>query len=549
MESKRSVRCSENENVALYLWTKRNEMVERGEISDNLDLTLTKAYRNICSSKAPIKTLKDLSQIKCIGKWILRLMHGFFPNDPPAGGSPTKNSLQNGRKAKGPKRYIPQKNSVAYALLITLYRGIVDGIKFMKKQELIDAAEGSGLSRNSIRPDKVKGKPGQFGSSPRDWYTGWSCMKTLILKGLVAKSSCPAKYMLTQEGQQAARECLLRSGLSDVVADLSTGIISPSFVGGQNLDAISVVSIDDEPMMDSSNKSVQARLDGTSLNLLGENSGSGSLESFDSSFKYLANDWSATSTRCTSLNMDNGRDYDSFGDSNRPSSAFIGAAPCSFNPRTCTSYDPTLHKSYQAGAGEGDINSLAMPPSMLGEKFEEIYDVILILDDRENFGSRSRKIVDMIQSQFNILVEVRRLPVGDGIWIVRHKKSHTEYVLDFIVERKKVDDLYSSIKDNRYRDQKLRLQYDLCVIAEGTLREKLLRNSWFERKEKVRLSLRDECEGITRLLRASYTLAPPVVLRCGLRKLIYLVEGDLSTLESAESIKTAYIIRFILVLY
>lgn len=27
----------------------------------------------------------------------------------------------------------------------------MDGIKFMKKQELIDAAESSGLSRNSIR--------------------------------------------------------------------------------------------------------------------------------------------------------------------------------------------------------------------------------------------------------------------------------------------------------------------------------------------------------------------------------------------------------------
>lgn len=77
------------------------------------------------------------------------------------------------------------------------------------------------------------------------------------------------------------------------------------------------------------------------------------------------------------------------------------------------------------------------------------------------------------------------MPVGDGVWIVRHKESHVEYVLDFIVERKKVDDLCSSIKDNRYRDQKLRLQ------------------------------------------------------RCGLRKLIYLVEGDLSALDAAESIKTA----------
>lgn len=53
---------------------------------------------------------------------------------------------------------------------------------------------------------------------------------------------------------------------------------------------------------------------------------------------------------------------------------------------------------------------------------------------------------------------MKRLPVGDGIWIARHRKLHTEYVLDFIIERKNVEDLASSIRDNRYRDQKLRLK-------------------------------------------------------------------------------------------
>jgi len=56
-----------------------------------------------------------------------------------------------------------------------------------------------------------------------------------------------------------------------------------------------------------------------------------------------------------------------------------------------------------------------------------------------------------------IHIQVRRLPVGDGIWIARHKTLGSEYVLDFIVERKKIDDLRSSIRDNRYKDQKLRL--------------------------------------------------------------------------------------------
>lgn len=55
------------------------------------------------------------------------------------------------------------------------------------------------------------------------------------------------------------------------------------------------------------------------------------------------------------------------------------------------------------------------------------------------------------------MLQVRRLPVGDGIWIARHKYLGTECVLDFIVERKNIDDLRHSIRDNRYRDQKMRL--------------------------------------------------------------------------------------------
>lgn len=77
------------------------------------------------------------------------------------------------------------------------------------------------------------------------------------------------------------------------------------------------------------------------------------------------------------------------------------------------------------------------------------------------------------------------MPVGDAIWIACHKQLSTEYVLDFIVERKNVDDLRGSIRDNRYRDQKLRLQ------------------------------------------------------RTGIKKIMYVVEGDPNACEGADSIKTA----------
>ncbi|RZR94983.1 hypothetical protein BHM03_00023768 [Ensete ventricosum] len=199
MENLRPVRCSENEEIGLYLWRKRQEMVESNGLSENLDQTLSKAYRSICDAKTPIKTLKDLSQIKPTKKVTIDLNFLLFAFSLALQSAwlhlllkKTNCYLFIGKKAKEPKRYVPMKNSVAYALLVTLYRAMTNGSSYMKKQELIDAAEASGLSRTSIAPDRSK-KPGQFGISSRDWYTGWNCMKSLISKGLVVKSSCPAK--------------------------------------------------------------------------------------------------------------------------------------------------------------------------------------------------------------------------------------------------------------------------------------------------------------------------------------------------------------------
>jgi crossover junction endonuclease MUS81 len=58
----------------------------------------------------------------------------------------------------------------------------------------------------------------------------------------------------------------------------------------------------------------------------------------------------------------------------------------------------------------------------------------------------------------NHVIQMKRLPVGDALWIARRRGFGTDYVLDFIVERKNVDDLVGSIRDNRYKDQKLRLK-------------------------------------------------------------------------------------------
>ncbi|KAJ3046338.1 Crossover junction endonuclease mus81 [Rhizophlyctis rosea] len=52
----------------------------------------------------------------------------------------------------------------------------------------------------------------------------------------------------------------------------------------------------------------------------------------------------------------------------------------------------------------------------------------------------------------------RALELGDFIWVAKERAGEErEVVLDYIVERKTMDDLVMSIKDGRYKEQKFRL--------------------------------------------------------------------------------------------
>ncbi|XP_065865304.1 crossover junction endonuclease MUS81 [Euphorbia lathyris] len=521
MENQKRVLCPGNVELASYMLQKRQELADKPKgISENIDKTLSKAYNSICCAKDPIQTLKELSQIKGVGKWILKLMQGFF--DSGSGSSEPEDLTGKGKKAKGKKSYVPQKNSVTYALLITLYRETSNENEFMRKQELIDAAEASGLSRAPIMPDKGKGKPGQFGSSAREWYTGWSCMKTLISKGLVAKSSCPAKYMLTEAGNEVARECLMRArlldpkeGLGNIEGSTDLDRINMPDLGHARPDSARTVksaSVDLSRQKKSIDVPVESLERLMRMGYSKEKVLSAFAEVSDTSpNKEISSLWMAVLCRLKEDQVygdhlepqDRRKDRQSSDDaicketvvrmnsrcdSGNMLNSYPGrSAPDSFTLRACSSTDVPM-KNPSLNGLEAKMKALSMPPLSLGEGFEDMYEVVLILDSREQFavqGSKFTKLIESICKEHRIKIEVRRLPVGDGIWIARHKYLQSEYVLDYIVERKRIDDLRSSIRDNRYKDQKLRL------------------------------------------------------LRCGLKKLIYLVEGDPNSSEAAESLKTA----------
>ena len=89
------------------------------------------------------------------------------------------------------------------------------------------------------------------------------------------------------------------------------------------------------------------------------------------------------------------------------------------------------------------------------------YDVTLILDTREVKSTKSTEDRKYIQEQLTrrgVPVEKRALELGDVCWVAKRRGMSgdtTEAVLDFIMERKRLDDLVGSIKDSRFHEQKV----------------------------------------------------------------------------------------------
>ncbi|KRX20109.1 Serine/threonine-protein kinase ULK3 [Trichinella nelsoni] len=101
------------------------------------------------------------------------------------------------------------------------------------------------------------------------------------------------------------------------------------------------------------------------------------------------------------------------------------------------------------------------------------YDVLMLVDNSETKGGPTGRAGPRSQLQSSkakmkaallragIDFEERELSVGDYLWLARSKTdSRDEFVLDVIVERKRVDDLANSVleKEGRYREQKFRLK-------------------------------------------------------------------------------------------
>ncbi|KAG8679660.1 Crossover junction endonuclease mus81 [Ceratobasidium sp. 394] len=91
------------------------------------------------------------------------------------------------------------------------------------------------------------------------------------------------------------------------------------------------------------------------------------------------------------------------------------------------------------------------------------YTIQLILDEREVKSTKNRDYILKGLQKRGVDAEKRALEIGDVCWVARSKdpidESRAECVLDYIVERKRMDDLKSSMLDGRFHEQKFRLKH------------------------------------------------------------------------------------------
>ncbi|XP_068611765.1 crossover junction endonuclease MUS81 [Brachionichthys hirsutus] len=98
------------------------------------------------------------------------------------------------------------------------------------------------------------------------------------------------------------------------------------------------------------------------------------------------------------------------------------------------------------------------------------YEILLCIDFIETTGGNQQRKQELVKvlRRNGVAFDVRKLNVGDFLWVARekvapvpgrlHAPAARELVLDYIVERKRMDDLCGSIIDGRFREQKFRLK-------------------------------------------------------------------------------------------
>ena len=164
------------------------------------------------------------------------------------------------------------------------------------------------------------------------------------------------------------------------------------------------------------------------------------------------------------------RDYLEISSSPEPQPAVASLRPlstCGRKAEVNRSVQPTEGRSGSCRQERSRATKVSFPAFQPIEVQPGTFSVQLVLDTREVRSNDDRDYIEKELVKKGIKPEVRALELGDFFWVAkcndrnllsRYGEEGDEIALDWIVERKRLDDLVGSVKDGRFYEQKFRLR-------------------------------------------------------------------------------------------
>ena len=406
------------------------------------------------------------------------------------------------KRPRKKKPYVPALRSGAYALVLALSSVPEDSLQSLSKAELQVLAQPFCDSSFTVPSEANK------------FYTAWNSMKTLVDKDLVQEKGRPnRKYYLSDEGWEVARRIKAVEGRGtgngtmncirqDTIGKPTTATLSaeqrafsPFWLDAHDLDK----DVDERgatmPILNQRPCQRSAETEGACSAIPSQTEQSHAVKPYNQ--HSLA---SSVETRGTQLDartsfvdllsspeqdspkvrprVQHGREFSKSNTQKEASSKSAPTKPRITQPTHASKPTENSTSPLPEIPDLSSIDSITLAPGT--------FTVQLVLDTREVRTKSDRDYIHDELVKKGIKPLVRALELGDFFWVAKMIDSTTlsrhgeaeehsdELALDWIVERKRLDDLVGSITDGRFSEQKFRLKKSgvrnvIYLIEEFTL--------------------------------------------------------------------------------
>ncbi|KAF3923156.1 hypothetical protein ABW20_dc0108355 [Dactylellina cionopaga] len=330
------------------------------------------------------------------------------------------------RKPRAQKQYVPRPRTGGYAILLALSE-LEDGVR-ITKDELVRRAQPYSDSSFTL-----SGNPGETHK-----YTAWNCVKTLKDHNMIMQQGRPALFSLTEFGWDIAEKMVeVETGVASAANDVTNPVVPASKKSkksdkNKNNESIDlpVIRITDKNVTSPARPSASSAGPGRRLG------GAPSAAVLDGDDDVLG----GLPPIARSI----------------PVHGYKGARQ-QLPPR------PRVRSASVQPANNAppDIKTPFTPRYLKAGTFT----VHLVVDNREVASKTDRDYIQRSFENVDCTPLTRAMELGDVMWVAKGKlyengretDEEVELSLDYVCERKRLDDLIGSIKDGRFHEQKFRL--------------------------------------------------------------------------------------------